>query len=203
MIYNNKYIFVHVPKTAGLSVSASLGGKDKKIPTHTPLRCVEKGDRFAFGFIRNPWARMVSLHRFLCQKTFRNTDNFDQEAVREMGFKTWLMDDAFIMTEDYQTEGEPWVMRTHWRTSNDGSLAPMQRRPQMWWLDGCDYIGKVEDLPLSYSLALHRAGIKAQELPHINQTKGKPWRNEYDEDTKKFVEEHFADDIEFGGYTFE
>lgn len=215
MIYRDKFIFVHVPKTAGLSVSAALGGKDKKLSTHTPLRCVPKGDRFAFGFIRNPWARMVSLYRFLCQKNFKRTDNFNQEAVRQMGFKKWLMDDEFIMTEDDHPEGEPWVMKDHWRMppvedEPYGTKAPapkrvaaMQKRPQMWWLEGCDYIGHFEDLPYSFDVACKSAGIKHKPLPHINRTKGNSWQKEHDDDTIEFVAKHFEQDIKFGGYTFD
>lgn len=202
MIYNDKYIFVHVPKTGGMSVGGGLGGKDKNRPTHTPLRCVEKGDRFAFGFIRNPWARMVSLYRFMCQKNFRVTDNFDQAAIRHMGFKTWLMEDSFVMAEDVNPVGEPWVMKTHW-TGPEGTLQPMQRRSQMWWLEGCDYIGKVEDFPKSFDTALSLAGIKPRELPHVNKTKGDLWKNEYDQQTFDFVYTYFKEDIDYGGYTFD
>lgn len=216
MIYKPNYIFIHVPKTGGMSVSNALGGKDKKNSTHTPLRCVPKENRFAFGFMRNPWARMVSLYRFLCQKNFRRTDNFDQEAVRQMGFKKWLMDDEFIMTEDDHPQGEPWVMKDHWRTEPPveegyGTRAPrpkavaaMQRRPQMWWLEGCDFIGFTENMPDDFYMACELGGItRHKELPHINRTKGGNWRNEYDDQTIEFVAKHFAPDIEVGGYTFD
>lgn len=206
MIYTDKYIFVHVPKTGGLSISAALGGKSKKLSTHTPLKCVPKGKRYAFGFIRNPWARQVSLYRFLCQKSFKRTDNFDQEAIRRMGFKTWLMNDEFIMQEDDHPEGEPWVMKDHWRTdktSQHHRVMGMQKRPQMWWLHGCDYIGKVEDLPNSFNTALELAGIPPKKLPHINKTKGSDWRHEYDQDTFDFIQDHFEEDINFGGYSFD
>ena len=203
MIYNDKYIFVHVPKTGGMSVSSALGGKSKKISTHTPLRCVPKGDRFAFGFIRNPWARQVSLYRFLCQKNFRNTDNFDQEAIRKMGFKAWLMEDRFIMQEDDHPEGEPWVMKDHWRTSESGSLLPMQRRPQMWWLEGCDFIGKTDNLDRDFKTAMQVGNILHRELPHNNTTKGGEWQDEYDYETFEFICHYFEPDINFGGYTFE
>ena len=203
MIYRDNYIFVHVPKTGGLSISHALGGKSNKLSTHTPLRCVPKGDRVAFGFIRNPWARMVSLHRFLCQKSFKRTDNFDQEAIRQMGFKKWLMDDQFIMTEDDHPEGEPWVMKDHWRDPDGSSVSPMQRRPQMWWLEGCDYIGHFEDLPHSFNKACELAGISNKSLPHINKTKGGLWRNEYDNESIEFVAHYFKPDIEFGDYSFD
>lgn len=202
MIVTPKWVFVHVPKSAGTSATQALGGKTQGISTHTPLRCVDKGDRYAFGFVRNPWARMVSLYRFMCQKPFKRTDNFDQQMIRAMGFKRWLIEDSFIMQEDDHPEGEPWVMKTHWRGDGGLPLPPMQRRPQMWWLEGCDYIGRVEDFPHSWNEALERGGIKPRNLNRINTTKGGDWRAEYDDESRAFIAEHFAPDIEFGGYDF-
>lgn len=200
MILTPRWVFVHVPKTGGTSVYSALGGKTQGISTHTPLRCIEKGDRFAFGFIRDPWSRMVSLYRFLCQKSFARTDNFDQQAVRAMGFRRWLMEDAFVMAEDDHPEGEPWVMRECWRGDGGGPLPPMQRRPQSWWLQGCDYVGRVEDYPASFNRALELACLPPRDLPRVNTTRGGDWRGEYDAASRAFVAQHFAADIELGGY---
>ncbi len=200
VIIGGRFIFVHVPKTGGQSVAMALGGKTQSMATHTPLRCVEKGDRFAFGFARNPWERMVSLYRFMCQKPFRNTDNFDQEMTRRIGFKRWLMEDEFFMQEDRHPTGEPWVMRENWRGDGATDLPPMQRRPQMWWLRGCDFIGRFENLPADFAKACSMAGLQSTGLPHINATTGGNWRAEYDAETRDFVAEHFAEDIEAFGF---
>lgn len=180
MIVTDRWIFVHVPKAAGSSITQAFGRKSD-LPTHTPLFQVEKGERFAFGFVRNPWARMVSLYRFMCQKTWYPRDAFDQQAMRAQGFKSWLMDGHFIMAEETET-------------------VPMQRRPQMYWLDGCDYIGRVEDMPHSFHEACRLGGLGERSLPHINRTSGGDWRAEYDNDTAEFVAHWFAPDIERFGY---
>lgn len=188
MICTGSYAFIHVPKTGGMAVTQALGGKSPGYATHTPLHCITMGERFAFGFIRNPWARLVSLYRFMCQKTLRETDNFDQDAVREMGFRRWLMDDRFYMQEDAE-----------WMTSD---LPPMQRRPQMWWLRGCDFIGRFENLTDDFRRACRLIDMTPPRLNHVNVTKGGDWRAEYDMPARRFVEQHFAADIEFGGYRF-
>lgn len=184
MILNDRWIFVHVPKAAGSSVTQVLGQK-ADLPTHTPLHEIEKGDRFAFGFVRNPWARMVSLYRFLCQKRWYPRDQYDQEEVRRMNFREWLMHGHFVMAEDHP-----------------GAIA-MQRRSQLWWLDGCDYIGRVEDFPHSFREACEVAGIEHRSLPHTNRTTGGDWRAEYDNDTAAFIAQHFARDIDRFGYRFQ
>lgn len=214
MIYTDKYIFVHVPKTGGQSISNALGNhKKREQSTHTPLRCVEKGDRFAFGFIRNPWARMVSLYRFCCQKNMGRGDNFDQKEIRDMGFKKWLLEYPFYMKEDIKPLDNVGnrVIRENWRSFDTPSkefqkvedrVERMQERPQMFWLDGCDYIGRVEDYPDSFHKALSVGGLEKRVLPHINKTKGGDWRLEYDNEMIDHVSNHFNRDIEQGGYTF-
>lgn len=201
VIITDRYIFVHVPKTGGQSITQALGTKSK-VATHTPLRCVEKGNRFAFGFVRNPWARMVSLYRFMCQKPFLRSDNFDQKAVREMGFRRWLMEDQFFMMEDRNPTGEPWAMRTHWRGDGETDLPPMQRRSQLWWLDGCDFIGRTECLAADLTKVLRLINVNPPSLGHINRTTGGDYRHEYDDETRAFVAEHFAPEIERFGYSF-
>ena len=186
MIYNDEWIFIHVPKTAGSSVCAALGGLTPHLATHTPLRDVEKGERFAFGFIRNPWARAVSQYRFLCQKVKRPAENFNQDEVRAMGFREWLRNHEWWMSEDPES-----------------AKLPMQRRPQMWWLRGCDFVGRVEDFPRSFDAACVGAGIGRLRLPHVNKTSGPDWRTEYDDGCVEFVSQWFAADIAKGGYTFD
>lgn len=180
MIVTDRWIFVHVPKTGGQSVTRAIGFKSR-MPTHTPLHAIDKGERFAFGFIRNPWARMVSLYRFMCQRKWKHGDPYDPEAIRKAGFREWLLHHPFVMREDVVT-------------------VPLQNRSQMYWLAGCDFIGRTEDMPSSFRAACLRAGIKGRTLPHINRTRGGDWRLEYDDTTAEHVARHFAADIAFGGY---
>lgn len=200
MILRPTWIFVHVPKTGGISIDMALGGKTRSVSRHTPLKCVAKGNRFAFGFIRNPWERKVSLYRYLCQKRFERGDNFNQQEVRQMGFKRWLMEDEFFMMEDDHPTGEPWVMRKYWRSDSGHDLPPMQRRPQLWWLEGCDFIGRFERLRDDFREAVRRAKVRAEPIGHRNRTTGGDWRDEHDDETVAFIAEHFAPDIAAFGY---
>ncbi len=171
MIIKDRFVFVHVPKTGGVSVTEALGGRTKGMALHLPLARIKAGNRFTFGFMRNPWARLVSLHRFLMA---------DGRAT--VPFRPWLTDGAFNLDED--RDGDP----------------PLQRRPQMWWLDGCDFIGRFERLQEDFDLVSTHIGIAPRRLPHLNATAGGDWRGEYDDGTWGFVERHFARDIERFGY---
>ena len=200
MIVNDRYIFVHTPKTGGQSITQALGGRTQRLSLHTPLRCIEKGNRFAFGFVRNPWSRMVSLYRFMSQKTVLKIDDYDQPGMVAMGFKAWVMEEQFFMEQDKS----PWPCLTENWTGDGGSeLLPMQRRPQLWWLDGCDFIGFYEEMRGGFNIALHEIGLDPRPLPHINATQGGDWRAEYDDESRAFIAKHFAPDIDRFGYMFE
>ncbi len=184
MIYTARYIFIHVPKTGGQSVSEALAGNRGPYAKHAPLSDVKKGNRFAFGFVRDPWARMVSLYRFHCQKAPLPRDNYSRDETIRMGFKDWLLTDFFYMKQDICRD-----------------MLPMQRRPQLWWVDGCDFIGRLENIAEDWPLAMALAGeVPIPRLPHINSTHGGDWRAEYDAESRAFVAEHFAPDIERFGY---
>lgn len=196
--HGRKLMFVHVPKTGGQSICAALGGKTADVSTHAPLFAYDNPNYFRFGFMRNPWDRMVSLYSFLCQKTFKKSDNFKQPEVRAAGFKRWLMEHEFYMQEDYLPNGECWVVG-----GNDTQvLPPMQRRSQMFWLDGCDFIGQMESLSDDFREICKMANIKAKSLPHRNKTSHKHYQEYYDDESRDFVDCHFKKDIILGGYSF-
>ncbi len=191
------YLFVHVPKTGGQSISKALGGKTKRISTHDPLFAHDRENLYSFGFVRNPWDRMVSLYHYLCQKNFKNSDRFNQQQVRSLGFKRWLLEDSFYMKED-----DSFLRRATRGIDQDGYLKPMQRRTQLYWLDGADYIGAYENLRGEMIRLCQHLSIKCGHIPHINKSEHKHYREYYNSETIEHVAEHFAPEIEMFGYSF-
>lgn len=195
------FVFIHVPKSAGRSITKILGGETAGIPTHLPHFCLKQygiDDRFSFGFVRNPWDRAVSMYKFICQKKLRPHESAEYQAqAREMGFKRWLMEDAFFIDQDRQWWSE--------------SLLPMQTRSQMFWLDGCDFIGKVENIDQDFARIRAKIGIgnwldtilaPLRRVPNKNRSVRGAYDRYYDADTMEFVATHFRRDIEMFGYKF-
>ena len=188
MILGDKFVFIHVPKTAGQSIHAAIGGRIS-MPMNAPRFAVKVGDRVSFAFVRNPWTRMVSLYRYLCQRHTLPGEMHDPAKMLEMGFNAWLADDPFWTAQDRLWGGQ--------------KLPPMQKRPQMWWAEGCNFIGQVESLEKDFADACWLAGIKhPSRLPHLNATEGVDHRSEFDVASRDFVAYYFAKDIQKFGYQF-
>jgi len=172
------FIFVHVPKTAGQTIHRSLP-RPRRNPwlTHANLDDVGKGDKFAFGFTRNPWDRMVSLYSFILQRTW--PDGLDGR-VRELGFKESLINRKL---GDY----------THPRDGQNDSLL---------WLSDCDYVGRFESLQEDFNIIMEIIGISPHTIGKMNQSRHGDYRNYYDDVSAEFVEIEHKETIDRFGYTF-
>ena len=71
----NNFIFVHVYRTGGSSIERTFGGTTNGMPTHTKLETIPNWEQyFSFGFVRNPWDRLVSSYMYLTtRKKFKGT----------------------------------------------------------------------------------------------------------------------------------
>jgi hypothetical protein len=200
-VVGRNFIFIHVPKSAGQSVTARLGGLTTSLPSHAPLfhlpLDVRQG-RIAFGFVRNPWDRLVSVYAFVCNKRIKRNESAEyQSRIRAMGFEKWLLEDHFYIHQD----------RLWW----SAALEPIQRRSQMFWLDGCDFIGRVERLDddfasISGQLALRPSWVEVfgirRNVPHRNKSRRGDYRSYYSDQSAEFVGKHFAPECERFGYEF-
>lgn len=132
MIINHKYkfVFVHIPKTGGTSMTLMLSKYiDKTLPTeghgwqrrfhkdsmHSTLKPYPS-NYFSFGFMRNPWDWLVSIYHSGCNVycgkicNFKNFDEFVDVACKKGKSQLdWLIvDNASVKYiakfEDYEDE---------------------------------------------------------------------------------------------------
>ena len=194
--HKHKFVFIHIPKTAGTSIWSATKQKVEKI-THNIRR---KGYRylkeyetenidFSFAFVRNPWDRLVSAFKYLNAGGVYEGDRVDREKyLRNYG-------EAF----------SPFVKGL---SSNNLIFNQMHFKPQYEWICDdnenilVDFIGKFENLQEDFNVVCDKIEIPRQKLPHSNKAKHKHYTEYYNDETRQIIAEKYAKDIEYFGYRF-
>ena len=108
---SRQFVFVHIPKNAGTSISAVLmpfaDGQSAALPdtTHETVpallsRHPELAGYFKFAFVRNPWERLVSLFFYAKQRLRPTYPQF--QDIEDLEAMLRLMD-----------RGVPWLCEVH------------------------------------------------------------------------------------------
>ena len=200
-----KFIFIHVYKNAGTSISHALmpfaGNRlQQKVnqlttklgflypfgPTPYPghikaselvsLMGRDKFDSyFSFAIVRNPWDWQVSLYNFM----LGDKNHFQHKlACSFQGFEEYL----------------------EWRCANEVRF----QRDFVFSKDNeqlVDFVGKYENLDSDFQKICLRIGIEATLLK-LNVSNAVPYQEFYDKKTIELVSKTFATDIETFGYEF-
>jgi hypothetical protein len=126
--------------------------------------------------VRNPWDWQVSLYYYM------RRDAYHKQHALASGFGGF---DAYIkrrVAEDVRLQKE-------FVTDEAGNLL-------------VDSVGRYERLHEDFGAICQHLGIQA-ELPHKNRSADRrPYQTYYTDHTRQLVEDHFAEDIAFFGYTW-
>lgn len=203
---SHRVLFVHVPKTGGSTIDAIF---DREVadsrqvarrPRHSPLaRLVQAepalDDYWTCGFVRNPWARMVSWWAMV-SAVFDNADAGHEQALRKIQNypKAWLPEgryrhdfDRFVLEG---TEEVPKIGRPQIRTLNSAKRT-------------ADFVGRVENFTHDVNVVRDRLGLQPlQEVPRRNKSTHGHYHDYYNDTTRAKVAEVFKDDIEAFDYTY-
>ena len=163
------------------------GGKKNKILASLYLLLSEKkrnelgrkqfDSYFKFGFVRNPWDRVVSLYLRKEGLQMRDKMTFDE-------FVSWIQYSSSTCIHPV-----PHVNQLDWLVDPHGNVL-------------VDFIGKFETLQDNWMVIAKKLGIK-QHLPHKNKNPRKKYYTEYySRKTRTIIEDKFRRDIEFFGYKF-
>jgi len=181
-----KLIFVHVPRTGGLSIQESLHGCLKCSPlvseeTKHETLCelssrvaVDVSEYFVFGFVRNPWERVVSSYTHIQDNLSISFDDFVEEMINPRS----------------------WVQELH-----------LLKGQKAFFLDGkgvfvAGFVGRFERLGEDLKKVGKMIGVDV-ELGHLNSSQHGEFREFYTEKTREIVGSVFSEDITFFGYDYE
>jgi hypothetical protein len=198
--FRKRFLFVHVPKTAGNSIQSVLrdysedelvalrGEQDGverfglrnpkyKIKKHSTLAEYREAlgteqfrSLYKFTCVRNPWDRMVSYYFTPTQKVTA----WDPKKFRK------VISRALSVAEYLQLdngEGNPF-----------GNV---------------DYVMRFENLADDFRTVCTALGISPPGLPQYNRSNREHYSKYYDDEFRELVRERFAAEIERFGYAFE
>lgn len=190
----HKVLFIHIPKTAGISVRESLfatSGFGKHV---TAIRykyyygAKTFNSYFKFAFVRNPWARTLSAYHFL-QKGGINEQDQTWADTTLTQYKNF---EDFVMNGLHTPEVINWV---HFL-------------PQYTWIcdhkqrNLMDFTGRLENIQQDYEIIRQKTSLGH---PLIHKNKGadiKAYREHYTEAMQKKVAEIYKTDLKLFKYSF-
>lgn len=211
MISNQyKFIFVHIPKTGGISITKLLGRYS------VPLRLLTGDDYwtdihgkyyhyikrhgkeiwntyYKFAFVRNPWSRLVSSFHYLDG----GGNNFFDKRLSDMYIKKYEGDFCRFVNDFVAADKIKYLFHMH---------------PQHEFVYDCngrlllDYVGKYENIQEDFNRICNDLGIPQMPLPHKNKTryrKQQHYKDYYNDQTRDIIAEKYAKDIQLFGYKFE
>lgn len=179
-----KLLFIHIPKTAGTSISDSLN--IPKDHTHRTLQKIisEKSDLnkyYKVAFVRNPYDRMVSLY---------NEKKETGWLYKNVDFKKFIQ---FIYTDISKISNDP-NLKNH-------------SKPCTFWLKYdeqiiMDYIGKFENLENDLNFINKTLNLDNKKLQHLRKRNKMHYSKYYDEETINIVKKYHKEDLELFNYKF-
>jgi len=194
-VLKRKVLFIHVPKTAGISIQQTLFGC--RYFGHEMYRQYELAlDReqlaplFKFTFVRNPWDRLVSAWTYLREGGYNQADK-DWFAARARSFPDF---ESFVLG---------WLART------DVDGAYFHFRPQVRYLENghgrleMNFVGRFERLAEDFAHVAQIFGCSAP-LQNHNRTQSRTpvYRDYYTARSARAVAQVYREDIRAFGYDF-
>lgn len=198
-------LFVHVQKTGGSSLDQVLKAAipDVERPRgdrHLPLRKIlrrypELADYWTFGFVRNPWARMLSWWLMIQRAERSKAAGEDTIYTRQVTSNPlWCK-----VLDDYP-DFETFILR-------GTEEIPTLQRPQIAYLRApgreVDFIGRQESYEQDLHKILDHLGVHwPDSVPRENAGPDRDYRDYYTPKTRRRVREVFRRDLRRFGYTY-
>ena len=186
---NKKVLFLHISKAGGTSITRWLRDNfdaRKFGPKHCRIqRAKDKGLdlNFHFTIVRNPFARVHSWYYY-------HVGLYDKQGATRLLTK-W---------EEPSQKGFNWWIKNCDKTPNT--------KRSIWWTQksfidtNLPYITcKLENIQSEF-VEIQKYLNCYEPLPITNTSKHSHYRNDYDDESKKIIEDFFREDLEYFDYEF-
>ena len=193
-----RFVFIHNPKTAGMSIGQALTKADKENKysdvelMHLPIEKVHQRfpeviekmkEYYTFMVVRNPWTRCISSFSFHSPSVYKRYCESGDLKEYQNRFEALLMPVTKSMLLDYYYH-------------------PFIRQVDMAYLNGTTYVNdffKFEEIPNCFDNTQLFHILK--DIGHINQLPMRHTPHEiYTENLRRKVIELYSDDFDTFGY---
>jgi chondroitin 4-sulfotransferase 11 len=204
--HKSKFLYIRTAKCASTSLIKAFKNNSIKLevakkfkehplstdPNHIPIQVFKErmnadnyNNYYKFSFVRNPFDRLVSAFFFgkkwVKQRAVRKAFSWKEiESIKGASFSDWLIN----LTKN--------LNGSHIKYSS-----------QYDFTQGCDFIGKVENLNQDFRTILTDLKIKEKiKVRKLNPTKRKQYRKYYNKEDRLLVEKLFKKDLNYFDYDF-
>ncbi len=186
----SKTIFIHIPKTAGMSLAQAIygdvvGSAHRKVSFFRYILKKELDDYFKFCFVRDPYDRLYSAYKFLEKGGVNQHDKraFDKFLSRYKNFEDFVING---LSNKVMNEIIHLVPQIDFICDKKGKIL-------------VDYIGKFENLQIEIKTLSEKLN-KEIILSHLNLNKKKSFDKVFTDKMRKRVRKLYAKDFEILGY---
>jgi len=205
-----KFIFVHIPKTGGMSISRLIGrfalplrllaGDDYWTDVHGKyFHYIEKygwdtwDKYYKFAFVRNPWSRLISSFFYLSG----DGNNIFDKKLSDKYIKKYENDFSRFVKEFVPSNMIKFLFHMH---PQHEFICDQEGRIMI------DFVGSYENIQEDFNKICDKFETPHVILPHINKTqytKTQHYSTYYNDETREIVADVYSRDIQLFGYTFE
>jgi hypothetical protein len=184
--YFLSFVFIHINKTAGTSISRAL-----RLPIEHKTALEKRAElgprvwarRFSFAIVRNPWDKVVSHYHY------RVKTNQTRLGSNPRDFNEWVRLAYGENAPEYYDNPKMFMPQWDWISDEQSALM-------------VGFVGRFETLQEDFDTICARIHRKAT-LPHENYSERGDYRKHYNDDSAEIVRRWFAPDIAHFGYTFD
>lgn len=202
MIINHKYkfIFIHIQKTAGTSITNALYSIEETENlhhSHSMLNSIDINkfkEYFKFCFVRNPFDRLLSWYNMILKKGIHND------------WSKYILENStnfseFLELTDIIIEKNPLELQSTVDYPKSISFNQLDYITDKLGNIQCDFIGRFENINNDFNILSQMLNIKL-ELNHLNKFEHNHYRNYYNQTDIEKVSKLYQRDIEYFNYTF-
>ena len=211
---NNKFLFIHIPKTGGSTIKNSLV-YEKSNNQYTSLRQVIQKSQPEKLIRIDHKDRIINSHNSIYQisRSVRIDNYFKFAFVRNpwdriVSYYHYLIQ-YWDLSKDHPLTFRDWVLNSKskkGRSFLDSRCARITQFDHVSNLETkellLDFVGKFENLQEDFDKVCKIIDIPSQKLNIVNTSKHEHYTKYYNEDTKNMIGDYYRKDIEYFDYEF-